>query len=131
MTNKRAVFSVLITIFLLFTPAVQAREKSLLKEIYAREACTILQSSDGEEIAGLARKGEALLVLRPAFSFISDTTNVRIYKVRTGKGIVGYVLPKYLTYDKEEAGRRYMAEKYDSSHSPISCSVDFLHDAAI
>ena len=52
MTNKRAVFSVLITIFLLFTPAVQAREKSLLKEIYAREACTILQGSDGEEIRG-------------------------------------------------------------------------------
>ncbi|MCQ2154467.1 MAG: putative glycoside hydrolase [Bacteroidales bacterium] len=124
MTNKRAVFSVLITIFLLFTPAVQAREKSLLKEIYAREACTILRSSDGEEIAGLARKGEALLVLRPAFSFISDTTNVRIYKVRTGKGIVGYVLPKYLTYDKEEAGRRYMAEKYDSLHR---AAIDRFH----
>ena len=90
-----------------------------------------MKECDGLEIAGLAEKGEALLVLRPAFCFISDTSHVKYYKVRTANGTVGHISSKYLTYDKEEASRRYMAEVYDPLHraakntfgggSPLGC----------
>lgn len=112
--NKRT-FAILIFLFfgMLCAPA---QSKSLLKEIYARQACSIMKTYDGLEIAGLARKGDALLILRPAYCFITDTTVVNTYKVRTADGTIGYISSKYLTYDKEEATARYMAEKYDPLH---------------
>lgn len=114
MARKHIIYALLV--LLLTTAPAAAQSKSVLKHIYAREACTVLKNSTGGEIAGLARKGAALMVLRPAFSFITDTTVVDIYKVRTEDGTVGYIPAKYLTYDREEAGRRYMAEKYDPLH---------------
>lgn len=90
-----------------------AQHKSLLRPVYAKVACSILKDTESAEIAGLARKGDALLVLRPSFIFITDTTIVDTYKVRCEDGTIGYVYAKYVSTDKAEAEARYMPEYYD------------------
>lgn len=116
MTNKRAFVLCFFAFFLLFAGTIQAGEKCLLKEIYAKQACTMLKSISGPEIAGLVEKGDAMLLLRPSFRFISDTTDVRFFKVRSANGTIGYISGEFLTFDKKEADLRYMPEKYDSLH---------------
>lgn len=96
-----------------------AQHKSVLRQVYAKVACNVLKDMDSAQIAGLAKKGEPLLVIRPAFSFISEDSNIEYYKVRLEDGTVGYVYSKYISYDKDEATARYMPEIYDSLHLDV------------
>lgn len=117
MTRSKALFFTIFFPLLLVCAASQAQTKSVLREIFARQACTILKDADSLAIAGFAAKGDALLLVRPAFSTISDTSVVETFKVRTHDGTVGYVKACYVTFDKNDAAKRYMPEYYDPLHS--------------
>lgn len=93
-----------------------AQHKSVLRQVYAKAACSVLKDTHSAEIAGLAKKGEALLVIRPAFIFITDTTIVDTYKVRLENGVTGYVDAKYVTYDQQEALSKYRDDYYAPLH---------------
>ncbi len=103
-------------LLILLCQTLDAQHKYVLRQVYAKVACSVLKDTQSAEIAGLARKGEPLLVIRPAFLFITDTTIVDTYKVRLEDGTIGYVDAKYVSYDKEEAKARYMADFYDPLH---------------
>ena len=112
MTRFRCAFVLLLAAAF----SLGAQTHSPLRYIYARQACSIMKEKDGLEIATLAKKGEALAVMRPAPCFVDENTVVTQYKVRCPDGSVGYVSAEYLTFDKEEASKRYEAEKYDPLH---------------
>lgn len=57
-----------------------------------------------------------MIVLRPSFIIETENTVIDTYKVRLNDGTVGYVDAKYVTEDKNEAQRRYMADYYDPLH---------------
>lgn len=116
MADKKVFITGVIAIFLLVNDAVWAGEESIPKEIYAMESCSVLEDCNGFRIAGLARKGEAMTVLRPSSGVVSDTTGAGFYEVRTADGAEGYVDAKYITYDRELAQKRYLPERYDSLH---------------
>lgn len=122
--NKSIAIKVFFCALILLNCRCKAHNTSVFHTIYAKETCTLLKENGKPEIAGLIKKGDTLLLLRPAFSFISDTTSVSVYKVRTGKGAVGYVNAESMTFDGKEALNRYKPEKYDSLHK---AAIDRFH----
>lgn len=104
--------------FLTLTASIcHTQPTSVLKKIYARQAFSLLESRDSIGIAGFVPKGSAMLLIEPSFKFLTDSSAVDYYKVRTGYGVIGYVSSDYITFDKEIAASRYKAEIYDSLHS--------------
>ena len=116
MTARRFLTIVSIVSLTALSNPVSAQQKIVLEQIYAREACSVLKYKDSLEIVSLVEKGEALMLLRPAPCFISDTSKIESYKVRTSDGTVGYIYSKYLTFNKKEALLRYKPGIYDSLH---------------
>ena len=93
-----------------------AQQKSTLKTVYSKQAFSLLENKDSIHITGFVPKDNALLLIEPQF-LPSDRISDRVMcKVRTGDGRTGYTYNNYLTESKEEAGERYMAEKYDTLH---------------
>lgn len=90
---------------------------SVLKKIYARQACSLLKDRDSVAITGFIPKGCAMLLIEPSYNFLTDSSSVDYYKVRTGYGITGYISSRYITFDKEIAVSRYKADIYDPLHS--------------
>lgn len=117
MKRNTVLFICIVALFSVLCLSANAQHKSVLRQVYAKVACNVLKDMESAEIVGLAKKGESLLVLRPAFSFISDTTKIDNFKVRLEDGTVGYVYSKYLCSDKDEAKERYNAQQLDSLHS--------------
>jgi len=117
MVLRRILTTVILTFLTVSAASVYAQQKTIINQIYARQACTVLKDRDSGEIAGLAKKGESLLLIRPAACFVNDTAKHERFKVRTTDGTVGFVYSKYLTFDKEEAANRYKPEIYDPLHS--------------
>lgn len=92
------------------------REKSVFHKVYARVACTVLADEQSGRIAGAAKKGDALLVIRPALSLVTENSSIDSYKVRCGDGTVGYVPSEYVCSSREEALQRYRSDYYDPLH---------------
>lgn len=115
--KRNTLLLICISILLTFLcHKADAQHKSVLRQVYAKVACSVLKDTQSPEIAGLARKGEPLLVIRPAFLFITDTTIVDTYKVRLEDGTIGYVDARYITDSKDEAMARYRDEYYGPLH---------------
>ncbi len=92
------------------------REAVMEREIYARTPASIIGDRETSEIAGLAGKGAALTVV--GYDSLLTDGSVAAYRVRLGK-VEGYVYGKYTVFDRDEAKRNYMAEKYDPIHSAV------------
>ena len=97
----------------LVTDARQVVQESTL---YVRTPASIITDCETSLIGGLANKGAAVEVLD--YDSIDAEGNVNRYKIRLGN-IEGYVYGKYLVFTKEEAEKRYMAEKYDKVHRAV------------
>ena len=87
------------------------------KQVFVRTPASIISNTETSAISGHAEKGVKLEVIGYD-SIDSKTGEVNRYKVRHGKA-EGYVFGKYTVFTKEEAEKRYMAEKYDPVHSAI------------
>lgn len=94
--------------------AAHAQEKSVFKTVYAKQACTIYKDIESGEIAGLVTKGAPVLLMRPAFSFITEEDHYDTFQIRANDGTVGYVYSKYVTYNKEDIPENYMAEAHEA-----------------
>lgn len=99
----------------------------LEKRVYARSASSIIADTSASAIVSLAAKGAALEVT--GYDTYGADGRVLRYKVintepapvdSTGKPVgpgtkkEGWIYSKYTVFDKEEALRNYMPEKYDS-----------------
>ena len=87
------------------------------KTIFVRTPASIISDIATSAIAGHADKGAKLEVIGYD-SIDSQSGEVNRYKVRLGK-VEGHIFGKYTVFTKEEATKRYMAEKYDPIHSAI------------
>lgn len=92
------------------------REAVMEREIYARTPASIIGDRETSQIVGLADKGAALTVVD--YDSLLTDGSVTAYRVRLGK-TEGYVYGKYTVFDRDEAKRNYMAEKYDPIHSAV------------
>lgn len=92
------------------------REAVMEREIYARTPASIIGDRETSQIVGLADKGAALTVV--GYDSLLTDGSVTAYRVRLGK-TEGYVCGKYMVFDRDEAKRNYMAEKYDPIHSAV------------
>lgn len=92
------------------------RDAVMEREIYARTPASIIGDRETSEIAGQAGKGAALTVV--GYDSLLTDGSVAAYCVRLGK-VEGYVYGKYTVFDRDEAKRNYMAEKYDPIHSAV------------
>ncbi len=92
------------------------RESVMEREIYARTPASIIGDRETSQIVGLADKGAALTVV--GYDSLLADGSVAAYRVRLGK-TEGYVYGKYTVFDRDEAKRNYMAEKYDPIHSAV------------
>ena len=99
--------------------AASLKEAVKEKEIWTRTPASIIDDCETSHVGGLADKGDKLAVL--GFDSICPNGTVHRYKVKKGK-VVGYVYGKYLVFSKEEANKRYKAEKYDKIHKAIKNS---------
>ncbi len=93
-----------------------ARDAVMEREVFVRTPASIIGDRETSKIAGLAGKGAALAVT--GYDSIRSDGSVYAYKVRLGK-VEGYVYGKYTVFDRSEAKRNYMAEKYDPIHSAV------------
>lgn len=92
------------------------RDVVMEREIYARTPASIIGDRETSQIVGLADKGAALTVVD--YDTLRNDGSVAAYRVRLGK-VEGYVYGKYMVFDRDEAKRNYMAEKYDPIHSAV------------
>ena len=95
------------------------KEVVLEKEMWVRTPASIITDRETSLVGGLADKGSMLAILD--FDSLRADGHVNRYKVKQGE-LVGYVYGKYLVNSKEEADKRYMAEKYDKIHKAIKNS---------
>ena len=95
------------------------KEVVLEKEMWVRTPASIITDRETSLVGGLADKGSMLAILD--FDSLRADGRVNRYKVKQGE-LVGYVYGKYLVNSKEEADKRYMAEKYDKIHKAIKNS---------
>jgi len=95
---------------------VNARDAVMEREVFVRTPASIIGDRATSKIAGLAGKGAALAVT--GYDSLRSDGSVYAYKVRLGK-VEGYVYGKYTVFDRGEAKRNYMAEKYDPVHSAV------------
>lgn len=93
-----------------------ARDAVMEREIFVRTPASIIGDRETSKIVGLAGKGAALAVTD--YDSLRSDGSVYAYKVRLGK-VEGYVYGKYTVFDRGEAKRNYMAEKYDPVHSAV------------
>ncbi len=93
-----------------------ARDVVMEREIFVRTPASIIGDRETSKIVGLAGKGAALAVTD--YDSLRSDGSVYAYKVRLGK-VEGYVYGKYTVFDRGEAKRNYMAEKYDPIHSAV------------
>ena len=102
-----------------------AKEQSLVvsksevvqeKSIWVRTPASIITDCETSLIGGLADKGAKLAVV--GFDSLRADGRVNRYKVKQGS-LVGHIYGKYLVFSKEEAVKRYKAEKYDKVHKAI------------
>ena len=89
------------------------------KEMWVRTPASIITDCETSLVGGLADKGSKLEILD--FDSLRTDGRVHRYKVKQGE-LEGYIYGKYLVSTKEEADKRYMAEKYDKIHKAIKNS---------
>lgn len=82
------------------------------QKMYVRAACSILEHPDSIAIKGLAKKGDSLMVLRPASSMVVEGQVVEAYKVKTNSDVEGWIYGQYLVDTKAEADSCYMSDYY-------------------
>ena len=95
------------------------REVVQEKVLYVRTPASIITDCESSLVGGHANKGEEVAVID--FDSLRADGRVNRYKVRLGE-VEGYIYGKYLVFDKEEALKRYKAEKYDKVHKAIKNS---------
>ena len=104
---------------------IYAKEQSLVgsfqdvvqeKSLWVRTPASIIDNIETSHVAGLADKGEELTIV--GFERLAEDGSVARYKVQNGSA-EGYVYTKYLVKTKEEADKRYKADKYDRVHSAV------------
>lgn len=119
MTAKRALMYALaaMSFWLTTAPWSHSQNRSLLKQMYVRTPSVLTTEIDSGVISGFAKKGEKVLVIRPAFCFLSENSVVNDYKIRLSDGTVGYIPAKYCVDTQEQALERYEPQKYDPLHS--------------
>ena len=85
-------------------------------EMWVRTPASIIADCETSLVGGLADKGELLTIVD--FDSLRADGTVNRYKVKQGDK-EGYIFGKYLVFNKEEALKRYKAEKYDQVHKAI------------
>ncbi len=97
--------------------ATDRREVVAEKQIFVRTPASIITDTETSAIGGLADKGAMVEVLGYD-SIDSRTGAVNRYRVRLGS-VEGHLYGKYTVFEREEAMKRYMAERYDPIHSAV------------
>ena len=87
------------------------------KQIFVRTPASIITDTETSAIGGLADKG-AMVEVIGYDSIDSRTGAVNRYRVRLGS-VEGHLYGKYTVFEREEAMKRYMAERYDPIHSAV------------
>ena len=87
------------------------------KQIFVRTPASIITDTETSAIGGLADKG-AMVEVIGYDSIDSRTGAVNRYRVRLGS-VEGHLYGKYTVFKREEAMKRYMAERYDPIHSAV------------
>ena len=107
----------------------------LEKKVWARSASSVITDTATSAIGSLAHKGAALEVI--GYDRYDDKGLVNRYKVRftekvqadtalTAKQLKakpkteGWIYAKYTVYDREDALKNYMPEKYDTIHLAVN-----------
>ena len=97
---------------LVLTPREAVKEAT----IWVRTPATILGDTERSTIAGFADKESELTVL--GYDSLRADGSVATYHIRLGN-VEGYIYGKYTVFTKEEAAKRYNAEKFDPIHNAV------------